>query len=55
MRIEIDRDEMRLVVDALLVFALRVKDLGTRRSKVVATQAKQLADQMENGERTVRE
>ncbi len=53
MRIEITRDELELIVDALHVFEQRLLTLGTRKSGLIGRNAKGLADAIETGKRTV--
>jgi hypothetical protein len=55
MRIDLERDEVELVVDALHVFRQRLLALGTRKSETVARRAIGLANEIEEGKRTVRQ
>jgi hypothetical protein len=52
-RIELERDELELVVDALHVFEHRLLRLHTRNSGRIARLSSALADAIEQGKRTV--
>jgi hypothetical protein len=50
-RIKASPDEVELIIDALRVFEIRLRELGTRNSGNVANRVRGLSREIENGSR----